>query len=92
MKIYDKVLGKIPTLLGVPDQTLPGVPIIEIYGNKRVLIEGRCAVIEYSTSIIRLKNNCEIICVSGSDLIMTELTYQQIIITGEIENISISRG
>ena len=48
MKFLSKVNGRIPELLGVPDQTLPGVPIIEIYGDRRVLIEGRSTVVQGS--------------------------------------------
>lgn len=92
MKLYEKVCGKIPEILDLPDQTLPGVPIIEIYGNKRLLIEGRCSVIDYCESCIKLKNTYGNVCILGRNLIMSELTQQQMIIVGEIDNLSISRG
>lgn len=92
MKLYDKVRGRIPDILDIPDQTLPGDPIIEIYADRRVLIEGRCAVIQYGTSCIRVKNQLGIVCVSGCGLCMAELSKNRMVITGKIENLSIVRG
>lgn len=92
MKLYEKVRSRIPEFLNIPDQTLPGVPIIEIYGDRRVLIEGRCAVLQYTGNCIRLRNSCGAVCVSGCGLTMAELTKNQTIITGKVENISIVKG
>ena len=92
MKFFNKVRGKIPELLGVPDQTLPGVPIIEIYGDRRVLIEGRCNVIQYEINCIRLRNACGDVRILGCGLCMAELSRHRMIITGRIESVSICRG
>ena len=92
MKLYEKFRGKLPELLDLPDQTLPGVPIIEIYGDRRVLIEGCCTVIQYGGSCIKLRNSCGVVCVCGCGLKMAELSYEKMIITGKIESISFPRG
>ena len=92
MKLYNKVRGRLPELLGIPDQTLPGVPIIEIYGDRRVLVEGRCSVVQYDINCIKLRNPCGIVSVCGCGLQMAELSRVQTIITGNIESVSIRRG
>ena len=92
MRFREKVLGKIPELLDLPDQALPGVPIIEVFGDRRVLVEGRCTVTRYDSTCILLRNACGRVCVSGCELNMAELSYDRLIITGTICNISISRG
>lgn len=92
MKLYDKIRGKIPELLDLPDQTISGVPIIEIYGDRRVLVEGRCTVVQYGSNCIKLRNACGTVCVHGCGLMMVELSQYQMIITGKVENISIARG
>lgn len=92
MDIYEKFSRRLPELFGIPDQTLPGVPIIEIFGDSRVLIEGHCVVTQYSGSQIALRNGRGTICVSGCDLCMAELSRTQLIITGRIEGISIAKG
>ena len=92
MKFREKIWGKLPELLALPDQALPGVPIIEVYGDRRVLVEGRCAVIRYDSECVQLRNSYGCVSVVGCGLQMTELTYNRMIITGTICNISISRG
>ena len=92
MKFYNKIRGKLPEILGIPDQTLPGVPIIEIFGDTRVLIEGRCTVVQYDITCIRLQNTCGTVCVTGNGLKMAELSMMQTIITGCIDNVSIFKG
>ena len=92
MKFREKLWGKLPELLDLPDQALPGVPIIEVYGDRRVLVEGRCAVTRYDNECVQLRNSCGCISVSGCGLQMAELSYNRMIITGTICNISISRG
>lgn len=92
MKLYDKVAGRIPEMLGIPDQTLPGIPIIEIYGNERVLIEGQCRVVQYGCSVIKLRNACGFVCVCGCGLSVAELSQSKMIITGNIQSISMSKG
>lgn len=92
MKIYDKVRSRIPELFNIPDMTLPGEPIIEVYGDRRILIEGCCAVLQYAGNCIKLRNSCGIVCIVGCDLCMSEITKTQTIITGKVENISICRG
>lgn len=90
MKFISKIRGKIPEMLGIPDQTLPGVPIIEIYGDSRVLIEGKSTVVQYGTTCIKLRNCCGIVSICGCGLCMAELSSEQMIITGEIGCVSIN--
>lgn len=92
MKLYRKVLGNIPEIIDVPDQTLPGVPIIEIYGNRRVLIEGRCAVTQYGATCVRLRNRIGVVSICGCGLSMAELSPNRMIVTGSIEGVSIMKG
>ena len=92
MKFREKVFGLLPELLDLPDQALPGVPIIEVYGDRRVLVEGCFVVLQYADNCIKLRNPSTIICVVGSGLHMVEISSSQTVITGKIENISICRG
>ena len=92
MGLYDKVINKIPGLLDLPDQTLPGVPIVEIYGDQRVLIEGRCGLLEYSGDFIRFHNGVGVVSVQGCGMKMAELSKNKMIITGKIESISFIGG
>ena len=92
MKIYNKVRSRLPELFNIPEMTLPGEPIIEVYGDRRVLVEGCFVVLQYADNCIKLRNPSTIICVVGSGLHMVEISSSQTVITGKIENISICRG
>ena len=92
MKLYDKLANRFPEALHIPDQTLPGVPIIELYADRRVLIESRCAIIHYEATSIKLKSCSYRICVCGTDLSIAELSGDQLIITGVVDSVSVRRG
>lgn len=92
MGLYEKVLHRFPEALNIPDQTLPGVPIVELYADRRVLIEGRCAILQYEATCIMLRCCLFNICVCGSKLCIIELSGNQLIITGNISQISMRKG
>ena len=76
----------------LPDEPLPGLPLIEVAGDRRVLIEHHCGVMEYSTQEIRVKVKYGHICVEGSCLTLTHMTKGQLIISGRIHSIHLIRG
>ncbi len=73
-------------------ESVPGVPIVEIAGDHRVLIERHRGVIEYGPQCIRIRVPYGILCVSGCGMELTRMTAQQLIISGKIDGISIDRG
>ena len=92
MKLYEKLVHRLPEALHIPDQTLPGVPIIEMYADRRVLVEGRCAIMQYESTCIKLRCCAFRVDVCGAGLNITELSGNQLIITGVIDRISVQRG
>lgn len=76
----------------LPDEPLPGLPLIEVAGDRRVLIEHHCGVMEYSTQEIRVKVKYGHICVEGACLTLSHMTKGQLIILGRIHSIHLIRG
>ena len=76
----------------LPDEPLPGLPLVEIAGERRVLIENHFGVTEYGTQVIRVKVKFGQICVSGNDLEIARMTKGQLIIAGCIDSIHLIRG
>lgn len=64
--------------------TLQGQPVIEIAGNKRVLIENHCGVREYGHERITVQSSYGCICVTGRNLELIRMTKEQLVITGQI--------
>ena len=72
-------------------ESVPGVPILEIAGDHRVLVERHRGVIEYGPQCIRVRVSYGILCISGCNMELTRMTAQQLIISGRIDGISIDR-
>ena len=56
-----------------PD-SVPGQPIVEIAGDRRVLIENHNGVIGYGRERIRVKVKFGSVCICGCDLEMLHMT------------------
>ena len=86
--LFDKVV------LGaeLPMECAPGLPLIEIIGYQRVLIENHQGVTAYGRSEIRVKVCYGQICIGGLDLELACMSKHQLVITGQIHGISIFKG
>ncbi len=78
--------------LDLPDEPMPGQPLVEIAGTDRVLIEHHGGVTEYGCQRIRVRVRYGTVCVSGNDLQMKRMTADQLVICGKILCVSLERG
>ncbi len=60
---------------------------MEVYGNKRVVIEGSCSIVEYETDVIRLNTESGIVRFMGRDLCLSCLTKTSAVVMGQILSI-----
>jgi sporulation protein YqfC len=72
-------------------ETLPGVPLIEIAGDHRVLIENHNGVIEYDRERIRVRVRYGALCITGCGLELTHMTRSQLVISGQIDSVQLQR-
>ena len=72
-------------------ETMPGVPIVEIAGDSRVLIERHNGMTEYSRERICVKVRYGCVCVCGCGLELQRMSRDQLVIRGKIESISLHR-
>lgn len=72
-------------------EPLPGVPIVEIAGDRRVLVERHHGVVEYGDHTIRVNVDFGLVTVSGDNLQLMEMTHRQIVIYGTIYSIQLQR-
>ena len=86
----DKILGRLTWVADLPDEAIPGLPLVEIIDNRRVLIENHHGVNEYGESLIRVKVKSGTICVSGCKLELSRMTKGQLIISGIIECVKLN--
>ena len=69
----------------------PGQPIVEIAGDRRVLIENHFGVKEYSREKIGVKVKYGLVCVCGCNLELIRMTKEQLIISGRIDAVTLIR-
>ena len=67
------------------------IPVIEIAGEQRVLIENHFGVVRYSVFEICVKVKFGYVSVCGADLQLVQMTKEKIIITGTINCVRMRR-
>lgn len=87
-----KIFEKLVIAADLPDEPIPGLPLIEIAGDRRVLIENHFGVCEYSDQTIRVKVKYGSVCISGSDLILAKMTKGQLTVSGKISGVVLEKG
>lgn len=76
--------------LDLSGEAPPGVPIIEIIGNSRILIENQVGICNYCKSSVVVKFRHGIICITGDNLELQKMNQNQLVITGSIFELSFS--
>ncbi len=68
------------------------LPLVEVAGHNRVLIENHQGVIGYSTEEVQIKVCYGKIALTGCKLNFAQINRDQLVITGEIRGITLYRG
>ena len=92
MKKTGSLWNKLVLAADLPDEPIPGLPLVEIVDNRRVLIENHKGVNEYGRTMIRVKVKYGSICVCGQNLELARMNKGQLIISGMIEGVQLCRG
>lgn len=72
-------------------ETDPGNPIVEIAGERRVLIENHLGVAAYGKEKILVNVKYGAVSVCGCHLEMLHMTREQLVIYGRIESVTLQR-
>ena len=86
-KFLDNRMTRIP----LNTEEVPGQPIVEIAGDRRVLIECHRGVLAYSRERIQVGVCYGSLCVCGCGLEMVHMSREKLIIYGTIDSISLQR-
>ena len=77
------------TVLGT--EAVPGQTIVEIAGDRRVLIENHMGVSAYGRERILVNVKFGSVCICGCNLEMLHMTKEQLIIYGRIDSVGLQR-
>ncbi len=75
-------------LMGEP---LPFQPLVELAGDRRVLIEHHGGVVQYSRERVCVRVRYGVVSICGCGLEISRMTGQQLVISGRIDEISVNR-
>ena len=76
--------------LGIMDN-LSRIPLVELAGCGRVLIENHSGVLAYSPEMITVKVNYGSLEICGENMMLAEMRREQLVITGVICSVNIYR-
>lgn len=84
-------MGKFEKLFDLPEEIMSDIPKITILGFNKMLIENYKCILEYQDFFIRIKLTTGLIDINGFNMKMEEMTKDDLIITGTIENIDLEQ-
>lgn len=77
--------------MDLPGESVPGMTVVELAGDRRVLIEKHGGVTQYSCEKIGVKVRYGQVEISGCGLELACMSREQLVITGRIDSICLLR-
>ena len=84
-----KTARLIDNILEVPKEVSTGLPKITILGFNELLIENYKGILEYEEFFIRVNTHIGIININGFNFNLKQMTDEDLLISGKIENIEL---
>lgn len=92
MKRENGIWERLACMADLRVETQPGMPLAELVGLHRVLIENHRGVSVYSPEEIQISVSYGSIIVFGEQLELACMTGEQLVITGDIKGIQVRKG
>lgn len=86
-----KWMERIQRQMELSPEPVPGLPLVEISGQRRVLIENHGGVSSYGREQICVRVNYGEISVRGFGLELARMSREQLVITGRIDCVNLHR-
>ena len=88
----ERMLERLAKAADLLDEPIPGLPLVEIMGCQRVLIENHRGICQYSDDLVRIHVKYGVISVHGQHLVLTRMTKEQLVVSGTIQGVTLDRG
>ena len=75
----------------LPGEAMPGQPLVELAGDRRVLIENHNGVTEYGRERISVRVRYGQLVVCGCGLELARMTKEQLVIIGRFDGVTLHR-
>ncbi len=87
----ESILERVSKSIDLNTEPYPGLPLAEISGENRVLIENHRGVVKYSCCEILAKVRFGYFCVQGNGLKLLQMTKERLVIGGCIDSVHLVR-
>ena len=77
---------------GLEGESLPGMTVAELAGDRRVLVEGHRGVTEYSPTRVTVKVGYGELSVCGCGLELRQMSKVHLVVCGRIDGIELRRS
>ena len=84
-------MSRLDSLFDIPEEISGKISKVTILGFNKMLIENYKAILEYQDFFIRIKMLDGIISINGIELLMNEMTKDDLIITGTIDEVEFDK-
>ena len=91
MKKNQEIRANLAEILELPKDIILGIPQITMVGNLQLFIENHKGILEYTDTYIRINTKSGILQISGRNLLLKNIIYEEIIIVGEIIQMEFTR-
>ena len=91
MKQPSNLMRRIGGQAVLSGQPLPGIPIVELAGDRRVLIENHLGILAYGLEEIQVKMSYGKAVISGQSLTISQLSAEQLVVCGQISAVQLCR-
>ena len=91
MKNTKGLMQKLADSADLTGETLPWVPVVELAGDRRVLIERHGGVTEYTRERICVRVSYGQVAVCGCGLELSRMNRDQLVISGRIDCVQLHR-
>lgn len=91
MKRSRKLLENMLDAVSLDTDLQPKIPVLELAGDRRVLIENHRSVIHYNLDKIIVQMDYGHVRISGCGLKLAKLGKEQLVITGRVDEIILCR-
>ena len=86
-----EVIGRVAEAALRTSEMLSKQPLLELCGDHRVLVENHNGIGDFSAGRIDIKTKFGLYSIDGLDLEICRMTAEQIVISGEIDTITLFR-
>lgn len=91
MREKSAFIDRFSNMSDLPLEPLPRVPLVELAGENRILIENHKGLAAYGCNEIQVKVSYGILSICGNKLCISNMTQFRLVVAGCIDSITIIR-